>query len=641
VVERSVTIAAISAYQLVIKDFVTEPDETKVRTAAHNMVKKLAGSLAMVTCREPLRMSMSNNVRAVASKIPDSIPEGSILMFVNDNIDIVCRVIEEAAERHSVPEIDASLSEWFQRRPPTDQPQANRYAYAIPEPFRPAAGGLRPEQLAIYENFGLSGPTLASSNPAQEARSQLPESLQEQFAGVPGLPAVEAAPARQAAQQRMISNTPMMNNQTQLNGYSNQVNFIDTIESLFTDLSRVVREATEEHIGQLGKASPVREVYEQLIQFIEPHQRRETISAYLADKALSELFQRLDRSLDIEVFCQFLQHLCGYSVETARYVYMTLANVQDEQILHPVLFVALLRTRLIDVQRADTIMSKLLIQKDASALQCFSSLVDDFLLNDHPQAIRANFAKSYDALVSWLYADPDFEPIKALISKLGISDQTPISATKLDEVEQIFDEWLQVYRPDVSEKIIVSFINQLQKREMFKTANDAAHFVRGCMELSILSYEQEEAAPFGGSIDQAYLYVDALASLIVALTTYYSDAQSDDESDLRGKFFEALLSALVLHQVHHIKQRGDQMNQKVYFRLWSSLLNEVQHILSPNVSHVDLFNRLAFAFLALSPCYVPGFAFGWLALVSHRIFIPAMLNMGSEQVCLLFNCQSR
>lgn len=63
VIERSVTIAGISTRELVVKDFVLEANEEKMRKAAHLMAQNLAGNLAMVTCKEPLRTNMANNLR--------------------------------------------------------------------------------------------------------------------------------------------------------------------------------------------------------------------------------------------------------------------------------------------------------------------------------------------------------------------------------------------------------------------------------------------------------------------------------------------------------------------------------------------------------------------------------------------------
>lgn len=61
--ERSVTIAGISTRELVTKDFATEPNEERLRKAGHLMAQKLAGSLALVTCKEPLKSNLAAHLR--------------------------------------------------------------------------------------------------------------------------------------------------------------------------------------------------------------------------------------------------------------------------------------------------------------------------------------------------------------------------------------------------------------------------------------------------------------------------------------------------------------------------------------------------------------------------------------------------
>lgn len=65
VVERAVAIAVVSTRDLVLKDFVMEMDENKMRKAAHIMAQNLAASLAMVTSKEPLRLSIVANLRTI------------------------------------------------------------------------------------------------------------------------------------------------------------------------------------------------------------------------------------------------------------------------------------------------------------------------------------------------------------------------------------------------------------------------------------------------------------------------------------------------------------------------------------------------------------------------------------------------
>ena len=79
VVERSVTIACMTAYELVTKDYAVDPDEGRLRSAAHLMVSSLAGSLALVTCKEPLRVSLANQLRALLTgQIEAHVLEGAL-----------------------------------------------------------------------------------------------------------------------------------------------------------------------------------------------------------------------------------------------------------------------------------------------------------------------------------------------------------------------------------------------------------------------------------------------------------------------------------------------------------------------------------------------------------------------------------
>lgn len=63
VVDRSITIALITTRELVLKDFAYDRDHRRVLEASNLIIQNLAGSLALVTCREPLRMSLSNNIK--------------------------------------------------------------------------------------------------------------------------------------------------------------------------------------------------------------------------------------------------------------------------------------------------------------------------------------------------------------------------------------------------------------------------------------------------------------------------------------------------------------------------------------------------------------------------------------------------
>ena len=186
VVERSVTIACITTKEIATKDFAMESDESKMRKAAQLMVANLAGSLALVTCREPLKASVSTHLRQLlmssangsggggsnSSSTPQltdqeqSSLEQCVAICATDNLELGCMLIEKAATEKAVRDMDEALAPALstrkKHREQTGQPfydmsifanNGQRYPAALPEPLRPKPGGLRSDQLLVYEAF--------------------------------------------------------------------------------------------------------------------------------------------------------------------------------------------------------------------------------------------------------------------------------------------------------------------------------------------------------------------------------------------------------------------------------------------------------------------------------------------------------
>ncbi|XP_043707916.1 CCR4-NOT transcription complex subunit 1-like isoform X5 [Telopea speciosissima] len=104
IVQRSVTIAMQTTKELVLKDYAMESEENRIYHAAHLMVASLAGSLAHVTCKEPLRGSISSHLRNLlqALNIAGEILEQAVVLVTNDNLDLGCAVIEQHATEKGV-----------------------------------------------------------------------------------------------------------------------------------------------------------------------------------------------------------------------------------------------------------------------------------------------------------------------------------------------------------------------------------------------------------------------------------------------------------------------------------------------------------------------------------------------------------
>ncbi|CAN8310796.1 unnamed protein product [Cochlearia groenlandica] len=183
IVQRSVCIACQTTKELVLKDYALEPDETRIYNAAHLMVASLAGSLAHVTCKEPLRTSISTHLRNSLQGLNitnDAHPLEQIVQLVtNDNLDLGCAAIEQAVTEKAIQTIDADIDQQLLlRRKHRDgagssflDPNmlAQNSVSSIPESLRPKPGHLSQSQQRVYEDF--------VQLPWQKQSTQSPHSL--------------------------------------------------------------------------------------------------------------------------------------------------------------------------------------------------------------------------------------------------------------------------------------------------------------------------------------------------------------------------------------------------------------------------------------------------------------------------------
>ncbi|KAF5959836.1 hypothetical protein HYC85_001045 [Camellia sinensis] len=176
VVQRSVTIAIQTTKELVLKDYAMESDETCIYNAAHLMVASLAGSLAHVTCKEPLRVSISSQLRNLLQgfNITNEAQEEAVAIVLNDNLDLGCAVIEHAATDNALKTVDNEITIQLSLRRKHREGVGPSYYNAsmytqgpmgvIPEALRPRPGHLSHSQQRDFIRFPWQNQSSQSSN---------------------------------------------------------------------------------------------------------------------------------------------------------------------------------------------------------------------------------------------------------------------------------------------------------------------------------------------------------------------------------------------------------------------------------------------------------------------------------------------
>lgn len=165
VVERSVSIACMTTRELVTKDYAMESEESRIRHSSNLMVASLAGSLAHVTCKEPLRVAMVTHLKTLlqAFSVTGDVLDQTVSVMTNDNLDLGCAVIEQAATEKALRALEdvigPSLAMRRKQRETIGPAYYDATVYAqgnlarLPEALRPKPGRLSPAQQRVYEDF--------------------------------------------------------------------------------------------------------------------------------------------------------------------------------------------------------------------------------------------------------------------------------------------------------------------------------------------------------------------------------------------------------------------------------------------------------------------------------------------------------
>lgn len=191
VVERSCAIAFLTTKELTLKDFANEPDFSRVRRAALQMVQQLAGSLALVTSKEPLRVSMGNQLRTFLSPAvggDQSLVEQTSQVICAANLEVGCAIIERHAKEKAARELNEKIAPAFNAR----RPQHSPYGLGI----MPG-----PEVLRVYDDFSRLPrlgmvPTQHPGMPQSSSTSTQPVRHPVNVTGNPATTAVSATAGR-------------------------------------------------------------------------------------------------------------------------------------------------------------------------------------------------------------------------------------------------------------------------------------------------------------------------------------------------------------------------------------------------------------------------------------------------------------
>ncbi|XP_044050073.1 CCR4-NOT transcription complex subunit 1 isoform X3 [Siniperca chuatsi] len=652
VVDRSIKIAMTTCEQIIRKDFALDSEESRMRVAAHHMMRNLTAGMAMITCREPLLMSIATNLKnsfAAALRAPTpqqrEMMEEAAARIAQDNCELACCFIQKTAVEKAGPEMDKRLATEFELRKHARQ-EGRRYcdpvvltyqAERMPEQIRLKVGGVDPKQLAVYEEFARNVPGFLPSNDLSQPTGFLAQPMKQQAWATDDVAQI--------------------------------------YDKCMADL--------EQHLHAIPPAlamNPLTQALRSLLEAVAlARNSRDAIAALgLLQKAVEGLLDATSGA-DADLLLRYrechllvlkaLQDGRAYGPQWCnKQITRCLIECRDEYKYNVEAVELLIRNHLVNMQQYDLHLAQsmengLHYMAVAFAMQLVKLLLVDERSVSHVTEAdlfhtietlmrtcahsRANAPEglpqlmdvvrsNYEAMIDRAHGGPNFM-MHSGISQASEYDDPPGLREK---AEYLLREWVNLYHSAAagrdSTKAFSAFVGQMHQQGILKTDDLITRFFRLCTEMCVeISYraqaEQQHNPAASAAIIRAKCYhnLDAFVRLIALLVKHSGEATNTvTKINLLNKVLGIVVGVLI--QDHDVRQT--EFQQLPYHRIFIMLLLELnapEHVLE--TINFQTLTAFCNTFHILRPTKAPGFVYAWLELISHRIFIARMLAHTPQQ----------
>ena len=216
-------------------------------------------------------------------------------------------------------------------------------------------------------------------------------------------------------------------------------------------------------------------------------------------------------------------------------------------------------------------------------------------------------------------------PETVLDPSTGPDSKPPIDGKLQERLAHYFLEWVRVYSSSKSsETAFVPYITYLQKEGILNGEDVSSAFYRTAINCAV--------DLDGGKLDSSGRFhgTDALAKLIVLIVKNYGDKSGTSSVPRTVYYFNKIITIMSYSLVQ--RQLDESFSQRPWSRFFTSMLSElssIEHGLPE--TYVGCLRSFANVLGITQPTYAPKFAFGWLSIISHRLFMPKLLSTQRDE----------
>lgn len=673
VVDRSIKYALTTCEQIVRKDFALDPDDVRMRTSAHHMMRNLTAGMAMITCREQLITTISTNLKTafLTALIPATpqqkeIVEAAAAILASENMELACAFIQKTAVEKALPELDKRLLNDYEVRKLARQ-EARRYCDAVvlsyqgermPERVRLKVGGVNESQIAVYEEFARN---------------------------IPGFVPLKD---RDAA---IFIPKPVAQETIPLTAFNQTLNPNQMIYGA-DEMSRLINDAElflANTIGVATLAVQTANMHSLLECLILARRNRDVVSACtLLQKAVegmldgltvapgsgSDQVEAISRYRDIHTRAlKLLQDTRAYGhLWTTKQITRCLTECREEMRYNLDAVDWLIRSHLVNMPQYDLALAQSMDNGNNYMAVAFSmQLVQLYLVDERMNmyVTEADLYNTIDILIRIVShsRQPPPEGLASLIEVLRLNqdpanflgDRPPVGPTAHihsgilqvrardyddppglnEKTDYLIREWMtlmynQLTSSDIPKTFNI-FVHRLNMHGILKTDDMITRFFRIATQLcvdnvySLLSDERLNPPPAPVLRSKYYNMSDAFIKLVSLLVKNSGDSGNTlSKINLLNKVLGIIAGCLIQDHEEH----GTSFQQLPYHRLFLILfldLNQPEPVLES--INFQVLTAFCHTFHILRPSVVPGFCFAWLELVAHRAFISRVLAVTPQQ----------
>ena len=655
--ERSVTISCTTTKEIVCKDFHWDPDENKARHAALGMARCLAANLVAVTARDLLPNTLRKQLQgALAQTMSTELMSAEVLdALVQDNVESCSQRLDNITSETVAKTIEEMLTPFCDMRrkararneyftPPLDlqKPSVQEVIKSLPDPLKQ----LGPVHLNLYKEFQNLMPGDSSVEQVIQLMQVIQDAANAHYLQVPP-----------TTPQHVLSLTNVAFTETTASKHHN------LIKEKLISVSHLITEANS--VPLLNAMFP------RIVQ--------------LAEKVQVDLRPVGNHNHCVNLL---LNEVCLFVLQAVRekggtraiseLTRMYLAH--ERRWYNKDLATNLVRLRVVDITEFDRLLNQALAtdSNNRIAVEFAGHIVQKCLIDDKLATVK-DLKHTLEILEKIAGQSKKKVPSRVRVPSQHGPEQR-------DQVNELFKEWMGICEQAAKntstqsnqerQQISLMYVQKLQQSGMLKVESMLDKFFGLLIELSVEYYATEamkleregikgnhgpNPEPGRGQCPpppsrfphepKLFTAVDAYTDLVIVLVKCCSwsrrpeegqdkTRQSHAEVALVTKVLSVVAKALQYNHDYfakaettpppplpdgHIWQKEHM--QQPFFRFFSNLLIALGQSQEEAVgTSADVFPVMASTFHAINPMRLPSFAFAWVELICHRVFIVKTLK---------------